>query len=285
MSEEMTETTETTETTTTETTAPVSFVDAEGNFTEGWQNAFLSEDQRANTRVTSGRVTSIGGMLDTIANGDKMISGDKILRPSDSFGDEDWDAFHTAGGWTNEVIPMAAPEGIPDGIWSDDRATSFSEVFNELRLTPAQQAGIVEAYNADIMQQVTDNNNNIETSSAAVKAELLTEKGNSYSQFMHNGDFAVEKGMDNAEHKQRLIDKFGKDVDFIRLMGNLGAGFNESGSIPNIDTAPTPADIQGQLDKLRNTDAFTNAMHPEHKTTMSKIRQLHVEKANIKQPA
>jgi hypothetical protein len=288
MSEE-TGTPETTvETTTPETTpaaTPQSFIDGQGNFTEGWENAYLTEDQRANARVSGGRVTSVQNLLDTVINSDKMISGDKILKPSDSFGDEDWDIFHKAGGWTGETIPMSAPEGIPDGMWSEDRATGFSEVFNKLRLTPQQQAGIVEAYNADIMQQVTDMSNNSETSSAAVKAELLAEKGNAYTQFMHNGDFAVEKGMDDAEHKQRLIDKFGKDVDFIRLMGNLGSGFAESGSIPTAAMSDTPADIQGQLDTLRNSPAFTSAMHPEHKATMTKIRQLHIKKASIKQPA
>ena len=120
----------------TATATPQSFIDGQGNFTEGWEGAYLTEDQRGNARVTGGRVTSVQNLLDTVINSDKMISGDKILKPSDSFGDEDWDAFHKAGGWTGEAIPMAAPEGIPDGIWSDDRATSFSELFNEIKLYP-----------------------------------------------------------------------------------------------------------------------------------------------------
>jgi hypothetical protein len=214
-----------------------------------------------------------------------MISGDKILKPSESFGDEDWDAFHTAGGWTNEAIPMLAPEGLPDGIWNDDRANAFSEVFNKLRLTPDQQAGIVEAYNSDILQQVTDNNNNTETSSADTKAQLLAEKGNAYEQFMHNGNFAVEKGMDDQDHKQRVIDKFGKDPDFIRLMGNLGSDFNESGAIPKAAMDNTPADLQTQINDLMNSESFMKPMHPNHKSTMATIARLHEEKAKIAVPA
>ena len=218
-------------------------------------------------------------------NSDKMISSDKILKPSESFGDEDWDNHFAAAGWTKEQIPFSAPEGLPEGIWSDDRANAFSDVFNKLRLTPDQQAGIVEAYNADLSQQVLDLNNNTETASANVKTELLTEKGNAYEQFMHNGNFAVEKGMDDADHKQRVIDKFGKDVDFIKLMGNLGGTFNESGVIPKMNMAPTPTDIQGEIDKIYTSDAYNKQMHPNHKATMATLTRLFAEKSKIAVPA
>jgi hypothetical protein len=269
---------------TTPTETPQSFIDGTGNFTKGWENAYLTEDQKDNARVTSGRITSVQGMLDTIANSDKMISGDKILKPSDSSGDAEWEEYHKAGGWTGEVIPMAAPEGLPEGLWSEERGTAFSTLFNDLKLSPAQQAGIVEAYNADLLSQVNNNSMNTETSNKETKAELLAEKGNSYNQFMHNGDFAVEKGMDDADHKQRVIDKFGTDVDFIRLMGNLGGGMNEAGSIPTGTMTSSPADLQTQINDLMSSDAFMKPMHPEHKTTMATIARLHEEKANTVVP-
>ena len=80
----MSEETGATEATTAESTAtvdtPQSFIDNKGNFTEGWEKAYLTEDQQGNARVAGGRVKSIGGLLDTVINSDKMISGDKILR-------------------------------------------------------------------------------------------------------------------------------------------------------------------------------------------------------------
>ena len=288
MTEEATTETTTEASVTTETTAvsaapPQSYIDGEGNFTDGWKDHYVSEDLRG--EAIFDRMTSIHGMTKTLANFERMKGADTMPVPSDRFGDEDWDTFFKSAGWTGEQIGFNAPEGLPDGIWSDDRANAFSDVFNKLRLTPHQQAGIVEAYNADILQQVTDNNNNIETSSAAVKTELLTEKGNAYTQFMHNGDFAVEKGMDSPEHKQRLIDKFGKDIDFIRLMGNLGSNFNESGSIPKDAMADTPRDIQGEINEIMKSDAFMKPMHPEHKNTMATLARLHKEKAEVRLPA
>ena len=264
-----------------------SFIDGEGNFKEGWETAYLTEDQRGNARVSGGRVKSVQGLLETVINSDKMISGDKILRPSDSFGDADWDAFHSAGGWKNDPIPITAPEGLPEGMWSDERATTFSEGFNALRLNPKQVAGIVELYNADLMQQVTDTNNNATTAHAELESGLLKEKGNAFAQFKHNGNFAIEKGVagESPEFKARIVAKYGTDPDLVRFLGNIGGKFNEKGSIPTVDMAPTPADLQTEINKIMVSDAFTKPTHPEHKNTMAKLRQLHIDKGKIRQPA
>ncbi len=260
---------------------PQSFIEGDGTFKEGWENAYLTEDQRANSRITGGRVTSIQNMFDTVINSDKMISGDKMLRPSDSFGDADWDAFHQAGGWTGEPIPITAPEGIED-FWGEDRAKKFSGLFNDLRLNPKQVAGLLEAYNADYAQQLTDMTNDGETSAKELKADLMADWGNAYAQKKHNGDFAVNKGSQgDKEFQARVSSKFGNDPDFIRLMANLGEGFSESGVVPVTKQDLTPNDLQSEINKIMNSDAFMKATHPEHKATMSKLRQLHIEKAKI----
>ena len=279
-------TTETATGTTTETTAPQSFVDDKGNFTEGWENAFLTEDQRANARVSDGRVKSVQGLLDTVINSDKMISGDKILKPSDSFSDTDWDAFYTAGGWTNQEVPIVAPEGLPEGIWSDDRAKKFSEGFNKLRLNPQQQAGIIEMYNADLKEDITNHSNNSETAMAELKAGLVTDWGNAFAQKEHNANFAVEKGTKgDVEFKERVLQKFGNDPDFIRYNANLGGDFSEAGSIPISNQSATPADLQTKINEIMKSDAFMKATHPDHKATMATIARLHKEKAQVRTPA
>ena len=261
-----------------------SFVDGKGNFKEGWENAFLTEDQKANARVSGGRVKSVQGLLDTVINSDKMISGDKILRPSDNFGDADWDAYHSAGGWTNQPVEITAPEGLPDGLWSDDRAKGFSEVFNALRLNPKQVAGIMEAFNADVSKQLTDFQNADQASMAELKAGLLADKGNAYTQFEHNGNYAITKGADNKEHQDRIAQKFGADPDFIRLMGNLGSQFGEAPAVNAEKMAATPNDIQTKINDIMKSDAFMVATHPDHKETMKTIGRLHIEKAKIKSP-
>ncbi len=260
---------------------PQSFIEGDGTFKEGWEDAYLTEDQRVNARVAGGRVKSVQGLLDTVINSDKMISGDKILRPSDSFGDADWDAFHQAGGWTGEPIPITAPEGMEE-FWGEDRAKKFSGLFNDLRLNPKQVAGLLKMYNDDYAEQLTDLTNDGETSAKELKANLMADWGNAYAQKKHNGDFAVNKGSQgDKEFQARVSGKFGNDPDFIRLMANLGEGFSESGVVPVPKQDLTPGDLQSKINDIMNSDAFMKAMHPEHKATMSKLRQLHIEKAKI----
>lgn len=283
MSEEATETTGAVATTETTTTAPASFVNDAGEFTEGWQEKYLTEDQRANARVTGGRVTSIQGLMDTVINSDKMISGDKILKPSDSSGDEAWDEYHRAGGWTGQVIPITAPDGLPEGVWNDERATAYSEKFNELKLNPKQVAGLIEMHNTDIAQQITNATNNSDNSRAELEAGLLTDWGNAFEQKKSVANFAVDKGTGgDVDFKARLLQKFGDDPDFIRYSEALGSGYAESKGITTAKAAASPVEIQTKINEVMNSDAYMKPMHPEHKTAMITLRRLYEEKGSTR---
>ena len=283
--EEITEPTGTEPTTETTSIPPASFIDSQGNFTEGWKNSYIEEDVRGDAIFD--RMKSIQGMTKTIANFERMKGADTISKPSDKFGDDDWDAYYTAGGWTNQNIDIIPPEGLPEGVWSEERAKTFSEGFNKLRLNPKQQTGLVELYNAGLLEDITNNNNNSENSMAELKAGLLADKGNAYTQFQHNGNVAIDKGVEgeSPEFKARVLEKFGNDPDLVRLLGNLGSNFKESGSIPANQLAPTPNDLQTQINGIMNSDAFIKPMHPDHKSAMATIARLHKEKALSRIPA
>ncbi len=271
--------------TTAETTQPTSFVADDGTFKDGWREHFLTEDIRDHGTFKDGRIKDVQGLFRSLASAESMIGKDKIARPSESSGDEEWDDFHRAAGWTGEPLPIVAPEGLPEGLWSEERASKFSEAFNKLRLNPTQVAGLVEVYNSDLKGQLVDAGNNADTALATAKAELLAEKGNAYTQFEHNGNIAIDKGVDNREHQERLVAKFGKDPDFIRLMGNLGANFSESGGIPVVKMAPTPGDIDTKIAEVRATDAYNSKKHPGYDAAQANVKRLYNEKHAIKQPA
>jgi len=264
---------------------PTSFVADDGTFKDGWREHLLPEDIREHGTFKEGRIKDVQGLFRSLASAESMIGKDKIARPSESSGDEEWDEFHRAAGWTGEPIPFTAPEGLPEGVWSEERATKFSEKFNELKLNPKQVAGLVEVYNADLMQQLTDAGNDSDTAMANLKSELLAEKGNAYTQFEHNGNIAIEKGIDSPEHKQRVLDKFANDPDFVRMMGNLGANFSESGGIPVVKMAPTPGDIETKIAEVRASDAYNNKKHPGYRAAQDNIKRLYEEKNAVKQPA
>ena len=262
---------------------PTSYIGEDGTFAEGWRDKYVPEEVRG--EAVFDRVKTIQGMAKSLASAERMIGSDKIVKPSDKFGDDDWDNYYKAGGWTGEPIPIKAPDGLPEGIWSDERAGKFSEGFNKLRLTPKQVNGIMEMYNQDLASQLNDMDNTSDTTMAELKAQLLSKWGNSYSQHEHNSEFALDKGArGDDELKQRVVNKFGKDPDFIEIFANLGGEFSESGSIPVKNLAPTPVDIQSKINEIMNSDAFMKPMHPNHKQAMANLARLHKEKASIRQP-
>jgi len=269
---------------TTTATEPTSYIGQDGTFSDGWRENYVPEDIRGEKIFD--RVKTIQGMAKSLANAERLVGADKILKPSDKFGDKEWEDYHRAGGWTGEPIPLKAPDGLPEGIWSDERATKFSDGFNKLKLTPKQVDGIMEIYNADLASQLTDMGNNSETTLAELKSNLLAKWGNAYSQHEHNAEFALSKGSKgDDELKQRLVDKYGKDPDFIEVFANLGGEFSESGSIPVSKLSSTPVDIQAKINEIQASEAFNNPMHPDHANTMKTINRLYKEKASIRQPA
>ena len=269
---------------TTTATEPTSYIGQDGTFSDGWRENYVPEDVRGEKIFD--RVKTIQGMAKSLANAERLVGADKILKPSDKFGDKEWEDYHRAGGWTGEPIPLKAPDGLPEGIWSDERATKFSDGFNKLKLTPKQVDGIMEIYNADLASQLTDMGNNSETTLAELKSNLLAKWGNAYSQHEHNAEFALSKGSKgDDELKQRIVDKYGKDPDFIEVFANLGGEFSESGSIPVSKLSPTPVDIQAKINEIQASEAFNNPMHPDHANTMKTINRLYKEKASIRQPA
>lgn len=273
------------EPTATTTTATTSFIGSDGTFTEGWRDAYVPEDVRK--EAVFDRVKNIQGMAKSLASAERMIGSDKIVKPNDKFGDADWDAYYQAGGWNNKPVDIKRPDEVPEELWSQDRAKTYAEGFNKLRLNPKQIAGIMDLYKNNAISELTNMRNNSDTAMAELKSSLLAEKGNAYTQFTHNGNFAIEKGTrgESLEFKERVIAKYGNDPDLVRLLGNIGGQFGESGSIPKASMMPTPSDIDSKIAEIHKSDAFMKPSHPEHKQAMANITRLYSERSNIRKPA
>jgi len=263
----------------TTTTAPTSYISDTGEFTEGWKDKYVPEAMRGDAIFD--RTKSIEGMASMLSNFDRMKGADTMVKPNDKFGDGDWDEFHRAGGWTGQVIPITAPDGLPEGVWSDDRATAYSEKFNELKLYPWQVEGLMEMHNSDIAQQLTNATNNAENSRSELEAGLLADWGNAMEQKKGIANFAVDKGTGgDAEFKARLLQKFGNDPDFIRYSAELGGGYAEAKGVVTSQASATPVEIQTKINEVMSSDAYMKPMHPEHKTAMTTLRRLYEEKGS-----
>jgi hypothetical protein len=259
---------------------PTSFIGDDGAFQEGWKDAYLTDDIK--TEKVFDRVKTIQGAMKSLASAERMIGADKIAKPSDKYSEDDWNAFYDAGGRPAdaEQYALKQPEGLPEGMWSDERAKGYKELFHKIGLSAKQVEAISDYYGSDLGQQLQAGQTAQEQAQEELHNGLLSDWGNAFEQKKHLGNLAIEKGVDgNEEFKARIVEKFGSDPDFIRFASNIGSQFNESSSISGVKVAPTPADLDNKIAEVMQSDAFNNPRNPAHRQAVENLTRLHKQKA------
>lgn len=272
---------ETTSETTETTTVPASMIGEDGNFVEGWQK--MLKDETLHEDKTLQTIKNVDGMANILVSTKRMVGANKISVPNENTTDEEWESWHTAGGRppTAADFNIARPDDFPEENWNNDIALAAQDLFHKIGLNTKQAAAITEFNNANIMAAVKTQNDAIIANRQEIKDGLFKDWGAAYPQKEHQGNYAIEKGAGgDAELKARLTAKFGDDPDFIRFASNIGGKFAEHGDIVDSHIA-TPGDIQAEIDKEMQTEAYKSRKHPGHKASVKKVSQLFQEKSKV----
>ncbi len=72
---------------------------------------------------------------------------------------------------------------------------------------------------------------------------------------------------EDQDHAARLDKKFGNDPDFIRLMAKVGAELGEDRPVAEVSRVEVES-----REALMRSEAYSNPAHPEHATTVAKVR-------------
>ena len=268
---------------------PTSYIGEDGTFKDGWREAYLEEGDR-NDRVFE-RATGIKGVLKSLASAERMIGKNKVAIPSAESGDGEWEAYYKAGGRpdTADAYVLEKPEDLPDKYWNEDFANKAKETFLKAGLNQKQIDLIQKLdYERSLaeMEQAQQNQQALEAKYEEDKNALVKEWGNAFEQKIHIGNIAVNEGANGDEElKQRVVEKFGGDPDFTRIMANLGSKFSESTFKHAEARIDTPADLEAKRTEVMSSDAFMKANHPGHKTAMATVSRLSKEIAKSRKPA
>ncbi len=246
------EATETTETTTTET--PTMF-NAEGGFTENWTQSLTDTALHDNeTLKTAKTVEALAAMT---VNAQKMTGMDKdrmLVAPNEASSDEEWSAFHKAGGRPETAGDYAfvRPEGLPEEYYSQETATAAQELMHTLGLSK-KQADSLFAFNNDLLKaQLKTQSQDTEMAKTAGDDKLHLDWGNSYDQRIHMGKMALRDACVGESEEFIALAKaeFETNHKFKRLLANLGAKFVEAGSPEKV----AEADEAGSPEKVAESD-------------------------------
>lgn len=263
---------------------PTSYISEDGTFTEGWREKYVPEEIRG--EKVFDRVTTIQGAFKSLASAEKMVGLDKVAVPNEASSDEVHDAFHRAGGRPDTAADYnyVKPEDFPEELWDNEFATQVQEILFKGGASKQLAEKLFNLNLETVLNATKARTEADERDFKDAESALYRDWGNAYEQNKHLGNVAIEKGSNgDAEFKERIVQKFGNDPDFIRYSSNLGSKFAEHG-IP-IPGVPTPGDLQKQISeesakKSYGADYVKHGFTKEqHRSQVELVSRLYREKA------
>ena len=121
-------------------TAPiVNMVNADGTFTDNWHT--MLSDEALHGDQTLPRIKNVESLAKSYVHVRKQVPLDKIARPTDTFSEDDWNEWHTAGGRpeTAKDYQMAKPKDWPEAVpWNEEVIGEYQELFHKIGLSSKQ---------------------------------------------------------------------------------------------------------------------------------------------------
>jgi len=282
--ETSTEATATETATATAETASVSLVGKDGNFVKDWHK--LLKDESLHGDKTLPNFKEPETLAKSYVHIRKQVPLDKIAIPNDATSDEEWDAWHTAGGRPPAAVDynITRPEDFPEEHWNADLALAAQDLFHKIGLNQKQVAALMEFNNANVLTAMKAQVDAIVSFRQESKNKLMQEEGNAYEQRRHMGNYAIEKGTNgDNELRDRWLQTPLKDggvigdlVDTSRILSNIGSKFAEHGDIVSSKIA-TPGDIQEQITKIMADPKYTHKDKRVRQPLIDKIMKLREE--------
>ena len=241
----------------------------DGTFGDGWQGT-LEEGLREEKSLATFK--NVNDLAKSFVSTKSMVGKDTIAIPTDASTEQEWEAYHVAGGRPDTVedyglkVPEGFPEEVVEKIFPKERLTAWQDRFFKAGISKKAADKFIADYAQDILLDLQNMKREEEQQMAELKSGLHTDWGNAYEQKKHIGNIAMEKAAStekgdvvivDEEFKARLVEKAGNDPDIIRAFANIGSRFID-GKSPNYTNIPTPSDLQTQIDKIQENPLYLN---------------------------
>lgn len=234
---------------TTPPATPASPFNPDGTFVENWHTMAPAGYEDLREDKTLPRFKNVWDQARSYVSVRKQVPMDKMPRPNENWGEQEWNEFYDAGGRpkTPQDYGVKMPKDFPKDYWDDKKAEKYQETFHKIGLSKKQADALIALNNEETLAVIKDVEQQAEMEFTALKDNLRKKWGRAFEQNTHLGNIAIEKGAKGDEgFKDRLIDKINKDPDLIEYSANLGSLFSEPGVVETT-RVPTPGDLQDQI--------------------------------------
>ncbi|MBE3039223.1 MAG: hypothetical protein IMZ62_10480 [Chloroflexi bacterium] len=253
---------------------PQTFVQTDGTFKEGWVDALVPEDLRHLGDYKP--ITTVAQLAREFGHAKTLIGrqGKGIMPLSKDAGPTEKAAYYKALG--RPEVPGDYEFDIPaelDEVYADTDITDIKQVMHDLGLTKEQAKGVM-AYDAKRTQDAMTKLASAQKSGYDDgKKVLRAEWGDAFDQKMHLAHRVIEENVP-ADQREELLEKWGNDLDLVRVLATMGASMLED-SLPDTGGAGkgamTPDELEAQARELIQSPGYIDGRLPE--ATRERIRK------------
>lgn len=243
--------------------------------------SWLPEDMRESADLS--RYKSPADLAKAYRNLSNLVGREKVPLPK---GDDDaagWDHLYNALGRPEKPdgYEIKVPEKLPDGFAYDEgSAVWFKDLAHKAGLNKRQAALLHDAYvgrTAELYEQAVKGQTEAETMAlAAAERELKTEWGAAFTHQTIIADNAARKlgGEAFAEHIK--AQGYNRDPMMMKFLANVGKAIGGLDQLPGGSGphAQTPANLDGEMNKLRGEMMGLNPQSAEYRAKGERIAYL-----------
>lgn len=216
-----------------------------------------------------------GALAKSYVELEKKIGQRGVQVPGEGATPEQVAEFHRALGVPEKPddYAIAAPEGIPAEVWSDDTAKAFQAKAHALGLTPQQAKGLAEWYARDAADAMTRYTAGIEPDGRPMDEVLRSEWGPQTDRKVDMAKRAASQFGDEAALKA-LETKIG-GAALVKMFAKIGEAMAED--LPAGMGGPRVAAMSPKQEReklMAPGSPYWSPLHPDHATTMARVKEL-----------
>lgn len=264
-------------------TVPPSLVSADGSLVDNWQQHAPEGFEDLKDDKTLSTMKNVWNLSKSYVHVRKQVPMDKMPRPNENWGDNDWEEFYKAGGCpeTPKDYNIKRHPDIPEDFMPQEVIDGYQELLHKHGASQKLVDALAE-YNNDLtLKQITANTKAEEEHNTRLWDQLHDEWGRAYDQKVFRAEKAIERGANGDEgYYQAVLAEVNKSANLIKLMSRIEDHFSEHSPVESV-SIPTPADFQEQIDTLMKDPVLSNprSTPAERKKVMDKIMRLREEKS------
>lgn len=168
---------------------------------------------------------------------------------------------------------FALPKDL-EGLWEpakDPKFTAFRDKAHEAGLSQSQFEFVVGQY-LESASALATGAASLSSEEAIADLRKTWAQPAEYDKHMSASLMAVEHYAGDQAAAQKLVERYGNDPDFVRLMAKVGGDMGEGKTIPRGDAA-------GQsIEELIRSDAYLDPKHKDHAAAAARVQQAYRRK-------